>query len=384
MPLTQQQCADALARLGLPLTQEPGVITVQPPSFRFDMQIEEDLIEEVARIVGYDNLPETLPLAPIAPSVRSETSKGRFALRHQLAGLGYLETVNFSFVPADWERDLAGNANPINLLNPIVSQMSVMRSSLLGSLLQVLKFNVDRRAERVRVFEAGRVFWRDAAVATTDQTVAGVNQPMHVAGLAYGQVEPLSWQGKQPQVDFFDVKADVEALLAPRQAVFAAAQHPAMHPGRCASVSVDGQLIGHVGELHPKWRQQWELPHAPVLFELALDAVLPTPLPKAQPLPKQLPVERDLALIVPEAVTHQQLMDAVHAADTQLLQSALLFDVYRPKAGQTGGLAEGEKSLAVRFTLNKADVALTETDIEAAMQAVADAVTARVGARLRA
>ena len=384
MPLTQQQCVDALTRLGLPVTEEPGVITVQAPSRRFDIQIEEDLIEEVARIVGYDNLPDTPPLAPVVPSVRSESRKGRFALRHQLADRGYLETVNFSFVPADWERDLAGNANPINLLNPIVSQMSVMRSSLIGSLLQVLKFNVDRRADRVRVFEVGRVFWRDAAVQTTDQTVAGVNQPMHVAGLAYGQVEPLAWNGKQPQVDFYDVKADVEALLAPRQAVFAAAQHPAMHPGRCASVSVDGQVIGHVGELHPKWRQQWELAHAPVVFELALDAVLPTPLPKAQPLPKQLPVERDLALIVPESVTHQQLMDAVHAADTQhLLQSATLFDVYRPKAGQAGGLAEGEKSLAVRFMLNKPELALTEAEIEAAMQAVADSVTARVGGRLR-
>jgi phenylalanyl-tRNA synthetase beta chain len=389
MELSQEQCADALARLGLPLTQEPGVITVQPPSHRFDLRIEEDLIEEVARIVGYDNLPETAPLAPIVPSVSSESRKGRFALRHQLAGRGYLETVNFSFVPPEWENDLAGNADPIKLLNPIVSQMSVMRSSLVGSLLQVLKFNVDRRADRVRVFEIGRVFRRDASVQTTDATVAGVDQPMRVAGLAYGAVEPLSWRGKQPAVDFFDVKADVEALLAPRQAVFAPAEHPAMHPGRCASVSVDGQLVGHVGELHPKWRQQWELPQTPVLFELDLDAVLPQPLPQGQALPRQLPVERDLALIVPEAVTHAQLMQAVQSvkseAGVQVLQSAMLFDVYRPKPGQpSAGLAEGEKSLAVRLTLGKGDEAMTDADIDAAMQAVASAVAGQLGGRLRA
>ena len=385
MDLTQAQCVDALQRLGLPLTETPGVITVQPPSYRFDLRIEEDLIEEIARMVGYDNLPETAPLGPIVPAVRSELQKGRFELRHHLADRGYLETINFSFVPQDWERDLAANPNPINLLNPIVSQMSVMRSSLIGSLLQVLKFNVDRRADRVRVFEIGRVFRRDVAVQTSDTTVAGVDQPMRVAGLAYGSVEPLSWQGKQAATDFYDVKADVEALFAPRQAVFAAAEHPAMHPGRCASVSVNGVCVGHVGELHPRWRQQWELPQTPVVFELVLDAVLPQPLPQNQPLPKQLPVERDLALIVPEAVTHQQLMAAVHAADTQqVLKSAVLFDVYRPKAGQvSGGLAEGEKSLAIRLSLNKPDMALTEAEIETLVQAVADAVAAQNGGRLR-
>jgi phenylalanyl-tRNA synthetase beta chain len=146
MPLTQAQCADALQRLGLNVTQGDGVLTVVPPSYRFDLQIEEDLIEEVARMVGYDHLPHTPPLAPITAKIRPEALRGPFAVRRSLAALGYQETINFSFVEERWEHELAGNPNPIKLLNPIASQMSVMRSSLLGSLLQVLKFNQDRKA----------------------------------------------------------------------------------------------------------------------------------------------------------------------------------------------------------------------------------------------
>lgn len=158
MPLTQAQCVDALQRLGLPVSESDGVVTVTPPSYRFDIAIEEDLIEEVARMVGYNNLPTTPPLAPITPKLRAEAQRSPFAVRRVLAGLGYQETINFSFVEERWEQQLAANANPIKLLNPIASQMSVMRSTLLGSLLQVLKFNLDRKAERVRVFELGRVF----------------------------------------------------------------------------------------------------------------------------------------------------------------------------------------------------------------------------------
>ena len=167
MPLTQAQCVDALSRLGLPLQQGDGTITVTPPTYRFDLQIEEDLIEEVVRMVGYDALPESPPLAPTSARLRPESERSSFALRRSLAALGYQETINFSFVQERWEHELAGNPNPIKLLNPIASPMSVMRSSLIGSLLQVLKFNQDRKAARVRVFELGRVFLRDASVAAT-------------------------------------------------------------------------------------------------------------------------------------------------------------------------------------------------------------------------
>ncbi len=386
MPLTQAQCADALRGLGLQVSEGEGTVTVTPPSFRFDLQIEEDLIEEVARMVGYNSLPTTPPLAPITAKIQPENTRSPFAVRRQLAGLGYQETINFSFVEEGWERDLAGNAEPIRLLNPIASQMSVMRSSLIGSLLQVVKFNADRKAERVRVFELGRVFKRDAAVQGSDSTVEGFDQPMRVAGMAWGPEQPLGWQGKARAVDFFDVKGDVEALLAPRQAEFVATEHPALHPGRSAQVLLDGVAIGHVGELHPRWRQAWDLPSAPVVFELALDAVLARVVPQAQGVAKHQPALRDLALIVAEAVTHQQLMQAIHAAPTEgLLQHAVLFDIYRPKADAVGGaLAPGEKSLAVRLTLGSAEATLTDAQIDAAMRAVIAHLAQQLGARLRA
>ncbi|WP_310626590.1 phenylalanine--tRNA ligase subunit beta [Limnohabitans sp.] len=384
MPLTQQRVADALRGLGLPVTEGEGTVTVQPPSFRFDLQIEEDLIEEVARMVGYSNLPTTPPLAPITASACEEAQRSPHALRHQLAALGYQETINYSFVDERWEHELAGNANPIKLLNPIASQMSVMRSTLLGSLLNVVKFNVDRKASRVRVFELGRVFHKDALVQNTDTTVQGFDQPMHVAGMAFGSPAPLQWGSKEQAADFFDVKADVEALLAPAVPQFEAAEHPAMHPGRCAKVLVNGQAVGHVGELHPRWRQSWDLNQAPVMFELLLDAVLHRDVPKSAGVAKFPNVERDIAVIVKDSVTHAQLMTAVHAAKTQgLLRNAVLFDVYRSKA-ESAAMAMNEKSLAVRLTLNSDEATLNEAQIEGVVQAVLAELAAQVSARLRA
>jgi phenylalanyl-tRNA synthetase beta chain len=384
MPLTQQRIADALRGLGLPVTEGEGVVTVQPPSFRFDLQIEEDMIEEVARMVGYNNLPTTPPLAPITASACQEAQRSPHALRHQLADLGYQETINYSFVDERWEHELAGNANPIKLLNPIASQMSVMRSTLLGSLLNVVKFNVDRKASRVRVFELGRVFHKDASVQNTDTTVQGFDQPMHVAGMAFGSASPLQWGTKEQTADFFDVKADVEALLAPAVPQFEAAEHPAMHPGRCAKVLVNGQAVGHVGELHPRWRQSWDLAQAPVMFELSLDAVLHRQVPKSTGVAKFSNVERDIAVIVKDSVTHAQLMTAVFAAKSQgLLRNAVLFDVYRPKA-ESAAMAMDEKSLAVRLTLNSDEATLNEAQIDGVVKAVLEQLATQLSARLRA
>ena len=386
MPLTQAQCAEALHRLGLPVTVGEGTLTVAPPSYRFDIAIEEDLIEEVARMVGYNQLPTTPPLAPITPKLQAEHRRDPYAVRRQLAGLGYQETINFSFVEERWEHELAGNPQPIKLLNPIASQMGVMRSTLLGSLLQVLKFNLDRRTERVRVFELGRVFLRDASVENTDTTVQGFDQPMRVAGLACGPADGLQWGRKEQAVDFYDV----EALLAPLQPQFEAAVHPAMHPGRCARVLLDGQSIGFVGELHPQWRQSWELAQVPVLFELDLHAVQGRAVPRFKPVSKHQSVERDLAVVVAESVTHADIMASVRAAlPGTLLRDAVLFDVYRPKPVKNGavaegapGLAAGEKSLAVRLTLG-GDANLTDAEIDTAMQAVLARLVEQVGARLR-
>jgi phenylalanyl-tRNA synthetase beta chain len=206
---------------------------------------------------------------------------------------------------------------------------------------------------------------------------------MFVGGLAYGEADGLQWARKTPGSDFYDVKGDVETLLAPLQAEFVAATHPALHPGRCASIRIGGRDVGVVGELHPRWRQKWDLPQAPVLFELDLDAVLARQVPAFEPVPKFQPAERDIAVIVRDEVTHAALMDAVRSSDTGgLLRDALLFDVYKPKQA-SAGLGEGEKSLAVRLTLASGEATLTDEQIEAAVAAVIDRVTSKLGARLR-
>ena len=396
MPLGLAQCVDALTRLGLPLTQTQGdasagslgTVTVTPPPYRFDIQIEEDLIEEVIRMLGYNKLPMTPPLGPITANLRPEAQRSAFGVRRQLAGLGYQETINFSFVEERWEVELAGNPSPIKLLNPIASQIGVMRSSLLGSLLQVVKFNQDRKASRVRVFELGRVFLRDALVKDTDASVQGLAQPMRVAAMAMGGADRFQWAGKERAADFFDAKGDVEALLAPLRPMFAAALHPAMHPGRCASVTVHGVLIGHVGELHPRWRQAYDLSSTPAMFELDLDAVLRRPVPVFKPVARHQPVERDIAVLVADHVSHAALMAAIEAAPTDgLLREVTLFDVYRPKVTPTATTVvtaqPSEKSLAVRLTLNSDAATLTDDEIERVVQAVLAKLTADLGARQR-
>jgi phenylalanyl-tRNA synthetase beta chain len=384
-PLSAAQCVQALDRLGLQPHEKDGVVTVQPPSYRFDLQIEEDLIEEVARITGFEHLPHTPPQAPVTAKLRAETQRSPFALRRAIAALGYQETINFSFVDARWEHELAGNPDPIKLLNPIASQMGVMRSSLMGSLVQVAQFNQARKLSRVRVFELGRVFLRDASVLDSDTTVAQFDQPMRLGGLAMGSADTLQWGRSDAAVDFFDVKGDVEALFAPQVLEFVPASadthHPALHPGRSASVVLAGRVVGVVGELHPQWRQSWGLHAAPVLFELDLAALLERRMPAFEPIPKFPAVQRDIALLVPHSCTHAALIAAIHQAPHGgLLQDAQLFDVYRPKSPQAD---DKVRSLALRLTLASRVATLTDAEIDATMQAVWDHLAQTLGAHPR-
>jgi phenylalanyl-tRNA synthetase beta chain len=382
MPISAAQCAQVFTRLGLAFTESDGLLTVTPPSWRFDLAIEEDLIEEVVRVIGYGQLPATAPIAPVTPRIRAESQRSAFAVRRALAALGFQETINFSFVEARWEHELHGNADPIRVLNPIAAPLSVMRSSLIGSLVQVLRHNLARKTGRVRVFELGRVAWRDANVTAGALTVAGVAQPMRVAGLAYGPVDGTQWGAKERAVDYFDLKGDVESLLAPFTVVFEAAEHAALHPGRSARVSVDGQAIGWIGELHPRWRQGYELPQAPIVFELDLAAVLVRPMPAFQAIARHQGAVRDLALVVPESAHHDGLIGALRADPSGLVQSATLFDVYKP-SGSSADMAPGERSMAVRLELLDTTTTLTDERIDAAVAAAVSRAAQAQGARLR-
>jgi phenylalanyl-tRNA synthetase beta chain len=383
MPVTQAQCESVMQRLGLTYTSAPGVLQVVPPSWRFDLSIEEDLIEEVIRVLGYGGLPDTPTVASVLPRVRSESLRSLDVLRHEMAALDYQETINFSFVDERSELELAGNPRPIRLVNPMASHMSVMRSSLMGSLISVLKLNLTRKAARVRIFEAGRAFLRDPHAPDSADGVAGVRQPMRLAALVYGPAQALQWGIDDRRVDFFDIKGDVEALLAPYAVRCVAAAHPALHPGRSARVELDGVSIGFVGELHPKWRQAHELPAAPMLFELDVEPLLARTLPHHVPVQRHQSVFRDLSLVASEQVSHDALMDAIAAADgAGLVRSSRLFDLYKPAHGSTE-LGAGERGLSVRLELLDDTVTLTDERIDAAVRDVLAALGQRLGVRLR-
>jgi phenylalanyl-tRNA synthetase beta chain len=385
MPISQERMVDALVGLGLSVEHKTGLLRVTAPSYRFDIQIEEDLIEEVARMIGFEHLPSTPPVAPITPKVRAEKMRAPYAIRRRVAALGYQETINFSFVKEEWEKDLAGNLDPIKLLNPIAAPMSVMRSSLLGSLLEVLRFNLDRKANRVRLFEVGRIFKKDLHVEHSNTTVAGIDQPMRIAGLAYGPHSPLQWASSERLVDFFDIKADVEALFAPVRLEFKVAKdHPALHPGRSAVVLKGGQEVGFVGELHPKHRQSWGFTQAPILFEFDWESLQEGQVARSYSVPRFQTVERDIAVVVKDSVTHEQLMQAIMGAPTAgLVKSACLFDIYRPKGQVNSSMAEGEQSLAIRLSLLSEDATLTDAQIESTMAQVLKELDLKTGARLR-
>lgn len=389
--LNPAEIADVFQRLGLPFTQGEGadgtVFEVTPPSYRFDLEIEEDLIEEVARIYGFERIPARPPVAESEMRPTGEARRSTHAVRHAVAARDYQEVINFAFVEEKWERDFAANDNPIRLLNPIASQLAVMRSTLIGGLLDKVRYNLNRKAARVRLFEVGRVFLRNAGTGDGGLTVAGYDQPMRVAGIACGPAFEEQWGVPTRPVDFFDIKGDVEALLHPRQARFEPVSHPALHPGRAATVLLEGKPIGVIGELHPQWLQAYELSNAPVLFELDLDAVRDIGLPGYTEISKFPAAVRDLALVVKQTVRVQDLTDAMRAAlDKQgfgrYLQSLVLFDEFRPKAA-SAVIGADEKSLAFRLTLQDTGATLQDETVDSAVRCMVEAATAAFGARLR-
>ncbi|WDR88621.1 phenylalanine--tRNA ligase subunit beta [Burkholderia ambifaria] len=380
------EIADIFTRLGLPFERDDDAFLVTPPSHRFDIEIEEDLIEEVARIYGFEKIPARPPVATSEMRATNETQRSIHDIRHALAARDYAETVNFSFVDAEWEHDFAGNDNPIRLLNPIASQLSVMRTTLFGSLISVLRHNLNRRADRVRVFEAGRVFLADSSVKAGELTVEGYTQPKRVGALAYGPAVDEQWGVATRAVDFFDVKGDLEALLAPAAARFVKAEHPALHPGRSARIEVDGRAVGWIGELHPRLMQKYELPHAPVMFEIDTDALTARALPAPTDVSKFPPVRRDIAVVVDQAVEVQALFDEMKKALAEdacrFVQKVVLFDEFRAKSNTSGGLAAHEKSLAFRVTLQDPAGTLQDEVVDQAIQTLVERM-ARAGARLR-
>ena len=364
--LGADEIAGLLARLQLNFTSSEDVYSVIPPSFRYDLAIEADLIEEVARLYGYENIPALAPQTALTMLPDSETQRPLSRVQQLLVARDYQEIVSLAFVEEQVERDLCGNDNPVALQNPIASNLAVMRSSLIGGLLAALRFNLNRRQPRVRLFEVGACF------AKTNSMYV---QTQRVSGIAYGNRQQEQWAAKPEPVDFFDVKADVEALFAPAALRFVAALHPALHPGRCAEIFCNDQSIGWIGELHPNWQK--DMPQACIWFEVELDALMKVEVPHLKEIAKSLPVRRDLAVLVAEHVTVQSLTDAMHEARAPYVHEVVLFDVYRG-----AGVEQGKKSLAFRVLLQDTQKTLNDAEIEQSIAILVDILN-RNGAQLR-
>ncbi len=375
MALTAEQIARLFSGLGLPFARAGDDFLVTPPTWRFDIEIEEDLIEEIARLHGYDNIPAPAPRGPLTMLAQPEAQRPQARIRQLLVDRGYQEVVNFAFVEEAWETDFAANAHLIRLANPIASQMAVMRSTLFGGLISNLVTNLKRKQSRVRLFETGRTFHRDAQGGP----VEGFHQPWKLAGLAFGGALPDGWGSGSRKVDFYDVKGDLEALLAPARLRFETLVHPALHPGRAAKVILDDVEIGCIGELHPEWVQKYDLPQAPVVFEVDFAAVTAANVPTYVEVSKFPPVIRDLAIVVDQNLALQTLLDGLKGKLPALVQDVQLFDVYAGK-----GVPENKKSLAFRIVMQDTQRTLQDTEVELAVQQLVSCLEQAFAAQLRA
>lgn len=373
--LSDEQIGEIFSRLKLPFSWDGQQFTVTPPSYRFDLEIEEDLIEEIARLYGYDNIPSPAPVARMVMLPQTEDVLSSGSVRRRLADSGYQEVINYAFVDEAWEGDFADNQALVRLANPIASQFNVMRSTLIGGLISCLVANLRRKQNRVRIFEVGRCFFRDPH----GTPVEGFRQPWKLAALAYGPALPEQWAVGAQNVDFFDIKGDLESLVAPRTLRFIKALHPALHPGRSARVLLDGQAIGILGELHPQWLQKYDLPLAPVLFEVDLEAILLAKVPQHVELSRQPPVIRDLAFIVDQDIELQSLLDGVNSEKPEIVREIIVFDVYKGR-----GIDAGKKSLAFRITMQDTRKTLLEVDVDTAVQRLMDYLQETFDAQLRA
>jgi phenylalanyl-tRNA synthetase beta chain len=358
-----------LQRLGLTVKDAGDAWEATPPSYRFDLAVEEDLIEELARLQGYDQIEARAPRAEVSMLPQEETRHEHANLRNYLVDRDYQEVVTYSFVDPDWEQALAAGMSPLVLQNPISRQMAVMRTTLWGGLLSALTHNLNRQQSRVRLFEMGRAYLNETS---------GLRQPMRLAGMCYGDAFDEQWGVATRLVDFYDVKGDLEQLPGVSLG-FAQDNHPALHPGQTARLTLNGEPIGWIGTLHHKLAQKFDLPASPVLFELELEALGIKALPKHHSIGRFPSVRRDLAFLVDQEISADTLLASMREASGPIVQELEVFDLYQ---GQ--GVPAGQKSLAFRIVMQDTERTLTEPEVEAAVAKIAEAVISRHGAKLRA
>lgn len=368
--INKQQIGDYLERLGFEFSVKEDIFNVTPPTYRFDLAVEEDFIEELARIYGYDHIPAYFPRANMAMLPASEAKHSPIEIKQLLMARDYQEVINYAFVDADWELDFAGNSKPIALKNPIASQMNVMRSTLIGGLISNLQFNLNRKQARVRLFEVGCCFVRD------DEH--DCKQIEKLAGLCYGDIAFEQWGIPARSMDFYDAKADIEVLCGNQAIHFRVFAHPALHPGKSAQICIEDKSIGWLGELHPRWQKKYGLQRNTILFEINLESLTPKSLHVAKEISKFLPVRRDIAIIVDNNVSVYSLLVCMIAEKSAIVSDISLFDIYRGK-----GMEGTKKSLAFRVLLQDTEKTLTDEEADFAVTGLIKILENKFGATLR-
>ena len=373
MSIPQQAVLDILRRLGMDIHQQTDGWQVTPPAFRFDIELEEDLIEEVGRIIGYDQLPNVRPQGSMAMQARSEAKLDTRRIRHYLVDQGYQEAITYSFVSPEIQALLAPADDVVSLSNPISSDMAAMRTSLWPGLVQAMQHNLNRQQNRISLFECGLRFI---------QQDSELKQEMMVAGLRSGDDLPEQWGVSSRRVDFFDIKSDVEALLGLSAATdefrFETASHPALHPGQSASVQRNGETIGYVGALHPQLARKLGLSQDVMLFEITLAGIQRTQIPVFHSLSKFPAIRRDLAVVLDQEISAQQLNDTIKLAAPESLTRVELFDVYTGE-----GIDSGRKSLALGLTLQDLSRTLTDSEVDDVITKIVGKLQTELGATLR-
>lgn len=350
-----------------------GQWTVTVPSHRFDISLEVDLIEELARLYGYNNLPVRYPQARLAPQGKPETRGDLPTLRRLLVARGYQEAITYSFIDPKLFELFSPGVEPLLLANPISSDMAAMRASLWPGLVKALQHNLNRQQDRVRMFESGLRF--------VGQLGNLQQQPM-IAGVVTGSRLPEGWANGRDGVDFFDVKADVEALLGYSGALsdftFSAGKHPALHPGQTAAIERDGKLVGYLGAIHPELAKALDLDRPVFLFELVLGDVVEGRLPKFSELSKFPETRRDLALIADRDVASSAVLELIRDNAGEWLTDLRLFDVYQGK-----GIDPDRKSLAVGLTWQHPSRTLNDDEVNTTLQNILTSLEQRLNTTLR-
>lgn len=371
--LASSEVEAILGRLGFVATRDGADWLVRPNSYRFDIRIEVDLIEEIARVHGYDRIPARVQNAAVPLRARPEAEHSLRAWRRRLETLGYQEAITYSFVDARTQSLLDPDRTPVAVANPISADMAVMRSTLWAGLIKAVQFNQNRQQRSVRLFETGLRFLPGAE---------GLEQRLAIAGIACGERAPENWTDAAVAVDFFDIKGDVEALLGidatADRFVFEAATHPALHPGQSVRLERDGEELGWLGGLHPELLKAFDLQGPVFVFEFDHARTCKKNLPNFKALSKFPEVRRDMALVLDDEVTAARILETVREVAGELLVNLRLFDVYR---GQH--IENGKKSMAVGVVLQHRERTLTDEEVNATMDRMLTALAARCGAVLR-